>query len=200
MPLSFRQQLAITMIDKAAIGLLLLLAGLAFNRMLEGFKSEQAKALETLKTDLARELDVGRERRAAVAEFARKMSAAYQAMEWLSWQAKHNVTGFSSKDVVAYNDDMKGLFPQLVAARVVAGSLAPDHAEALATLAGRLYSWDDELSKACVAYQKATAGSEPQKNALNAIAMLHERITTDDASFVAKMVELAGSHPSRSLR
>jgi hypothetical protein len=58
MALTFNEQLTITVIDKGVIGVLVLVAGLWFNSMLEEFKTAQVKAIEELKNDLTRKLEI----------------------------------------------------------------------------------------------------------------------------------------------
>ena len=155
MALTFQEELTITIIDKAVIGLLLLAAGLWFNRMLEGFKFAQTKAIEALKSDLTRKLEIDRERRTAIADFAKKISVGYQAMEWLTWKAKHSPKIFSKLDIDAYNDDMKSSFPQIVAARVVVSAVDIDRVDVMNAIAERLYKVDGELARLCVTYADA---------------------------------------------
>ena len=143
MALTFGEQLAVTVIDKGAFGLLLVVAGFVFNKMLEKFKTEQTKLIDELKTDqtkriealksdLSKNLELDRERRAAIADFAKKVAVGYQAMAWLTWKPKNSPKSFSENDIVTYNDDMKRAFPEIVAARVVVGSIGGGVTERLA--------------------------------------------------------------------
>src|SRR3981189_2557141 len=84
MALSDSEQLQLTLLDKGLIGLLLVVAGFAFNSMLERFKSNRAKALDALRSDLTLQLEKQREQRTAIGDFARKISVGYQAMEWFT--------------------------------------------------------------------------------------------------------------------
>jgi len=51
--MTFKEQLLLTLIDKLAIGILILVAGLLFNRILERFKSKQAFSNEISKQRVA---------------------------------------------------------------------------------------------------------------------------------------------------
>lgn len=192
MALTFREQLTLTIIDKAVIGVLLLAAGLAFNKMLEGFKTAQTKAIEALKSDLTRNLEIDRERRAVIADFAKKISTGYQAMEWFTWKAKYGPKSFSNVDIAGYNDDMKSAFPQIVAAGVMASAVDIDHDGVTAAIAKQLYDLDDKLSRFCVAYADAhdAHDAEGKSRALETIGNMHEHITDADQEFVDKISKL----------
>jgi len=82
MGLTFKQQLILTLIDKAVIGRLLALAAFVFSRSLEVFKTTQSLELETFKraqnekieefkSRLATETESRRNVRLAVAEVAK---------------------------------------------------------------------------------------------------------------------------------
>jgi hypothetical protein len=188
MALTFYEQLTITVIDKAVIGLLLLGAGLAFNWMLERFKAQQTKAIEGLKSDLTSKLEKQREQRAAIADFAKKVSVGYQAMEWLTWIAKHNPKSFSELDINGYNEAMKRAFPEIVAARVVASAVDIDPDDVTAAIAEQLYLHDSDIAKLCVKYIHAP-DSERQSLALETIGNTHERLLAADHEFVDKIWE-----------
>lgn len=187
---TFREQLTITIIDKAVIGLLLLAAGLAFNSTLETFKTEQTRMIEALKSDLTRKLEIDRERRAIIADFAKKISTGYQTMEWFTWKAKYSPKSFSNGDIDGYNGDMKSSFPQIVAARVVASGVDIDRDGVMAAIAEELYELDSELSRHCVTYAEAH-DPERQSVALEAIGNMHSRIVAADAGFVDKISRFA---------
>ncbi len=69
MPLNVHDQLIVTIVDKAAIGALLLFAVFFVNRWLEKFKREQAQLLEAFKNDRSREAEHERWLQARVDDF-----------------------------------------------------------------------------------------------------------------------------------
>lgn len=197
MALTFGEQLTITIIDKGAFGLLLVVAGFVFNRMIEKLrfeqtktidelKNDQAKRIETLRSDLTKRLELDRERRTAVADFAKKVSVGYQAMSWLTWKAK-NSPQFSKKDIVTYHDDMKLAFPEIVAARVVANSLGGGVTQRLIK---KLYETDEELALRCGEYSKAR-DEHSRSAAARKIGDMHDEIDDEDEAFVNEISKLA---------
>jgi hypothetical protein len=200
MALTFGEELTITIIDKGAFGLLLVVAGFVFNKMLEKFKTEQTKTIdelkadqanriEALKSDLTRNLELDRERRTAIADFAKNVSVGYQAMAWLTWKPKNGRKSFSEKDIVEYNDDMKRAFPQIVAARVVANSLGGGVTQRLAE---QLYNLDSELAIRCGKFSEAH--DDPSRAAAaREIGDMHQRITEADEAFVNEISKLAAA-------
>jgi predicted metalloprotease with PDZ domain len=202
MPLTFNEQLTITLIDKGVIGLLLLGAGFAFNRMLEGFRTEQTKAIdsfrteqtkaiEALRSDLTLKLEKQREQRAAIADFAKKVSVGYQAMAWLTWTAKCTPQSFSSEtDIDGYNNDMKRSFPEIVGARVVASAVNVDREDVTEAIATQLYDLDDKLATLGAKYKDAP-DSQSRSAALEEIGNMHQRIIAADTEFVAKISNFA---------
>jgi hypothetical protein len=190
--MTFRQQLTITLIDKAIIGIILVIVGFTFNRMLESFKAQQMTLIETLKSQETRKNEIARERRAAIAEFAMKLSVGFHIMAWLTWKAKHEPTGFSKKDITTYDAEMRALFPQIVGTRVVVAAVASDSHTQLGQLARTLYSLDEEVAKVCVRYKGAQEGSKDADDAREAIAELYTRIIDQDKSFIQEVAAIAG--------
>lgn len=198
--MTFGQQLWITVIDKGLFALLLVVAGFVFNRMLEKFKAEQTKSIdalkadqaekiEALKSDLTTKLELGRERRTAIADFAKQISIGYQAMAWLTWKPKHTPESFSEKDVDTYNDDIKAVFPQIVAASVIANSIGGGVTERLAR---QLYKFDSDLAVLCGKYSEAR-DDQSRSAAASAIGDMHKRINDADEAFVNEISRLASA-------
>jgi hypothetical protein len=182
--MNFREQLTITLIDKAIIGIMLVVVGFAFNRMLESFKTQQSRLIETFKGEEARKNEIAKERRVAIAEFATKLSAGFQTMAWLTWKAKYEPKGFSNDDIIVYDAAMKALFPQIVGARVVVAAIAPESHAQLGQLAQDLYSRDGEVAKVCVRYKEAQDSKKDISDARETIAELHKRITEQDQQLI----------------
>jgi hypothetical protein len=192
MALSYSEQLQLTLIDKGLIGLLLVVAGFAFNSMLERFKSNQTKALDALRSDLTLQLEKQREQRTAIGDFARKISVGYQAMEWFTWTAKNDTSAFSSgTEIDTYNSEMKKVFPDIVAARVAAAAVNAGHEEAIEEISGALYGYDIELATLIAKYKNAQ-GPADRLAALKEIGETHEEIGAADRAFIERVSEIVG--------
>jgi len=192
MALSFHEQLALTLIDKLVIGVLLATAGLLFNRMLETFKADQAKTLEALKSDLTANLETRRERRASIAEFAKRISAGYHAMEWLTWWAQYDATTFSIEAIDDYNKEMKQLFPEMCAASVMANALNKNSTLATSNISDKLFDLDHKLAQLCVDYANASASDE-KSVALAKIGAMHAKLINQDKAFVSEISSVINS-------
>jgi hypothetical protein len=193
MPLSFDEQLTITLIDKGLIGILLAVTGYAFSRMLEGFRSEQARALDLLRNDLTLKLEKQREQRVAIGDFVKKISVGYQAMEWFTWTAKNNPNAFSSEtEIDTYNTEMKKVFPEIVAARVALAAVDIEHEGVIEEISRKLYSLDEELAKRIAKYKDA---QDPvrRSDALKYIGDTYGDIWSADEAFISSIAGFAGA-------
>jgi hypothetical protein len=82
--MSFRQQLIITLVDKLAIGALLIFAGYFFNRLLESFRTDQGKLLKAFEAQQTLTLDAFRSKRSFENELAKLRDA--KNLEYLERQ------------------------------------------------------------------------------------------------------------------
>src|ERR1017187_4434105 len=111
MGMSFQENLAITLIDKAVIGGLLALAAYFFNRALEKFRGtqsleleafrgtqalemarftqEQSRRIEEFKSRLLMDSESLRNVRLAVAEVSKRPATATHSICWATWPAKY---------------------------------------------------------------------------------------------------------------
>lgn len=190
--MTFREQLTITIIDKLIIAILIATVGFFFNRMLESFKTQQTTLIESFKSQETRKNEIARERRIAIAELAKKIAAAYHSMEWLTWKAVHDSTGFCSKDIDAYDNEIKSLFTQIVGTRVVAAAVAPGLNTQAGKMAQELYILDAEISFAGSQYKVAQQENKDTDVSRMAIAEVYPRIVKQRSLFVQKVSEIAG--------
>jgi hypothetical protein len=72
---SFSEQLIITLVDKLAIGALLIIAGYFLNRLLESFKTDQGKLLKAFEAQQTLTLDAFRSKRSFENELAKVRDA-----------------------------------------------------------------------------------------------------------------------------
>jgi hypothetical protein len=192
MPLSFSDQVWLALIDKLLIGIVLAIAGYAFSRMLESFKSEQARALDELRNDLTLKLEKQREQRVAIGDFVKKISVGYQAMEWFTWTAKNNPNAFSSQtEIDTYNDEMRKVFPEIVAARVALAAVDVEHEVAIKEISDTLFDLDVELAKRIAKYKDAQDPAS-QSAALKKIGDKYDDILVADEAFVKRVSGFAG--------
>src|SRR6185295_17682634 len=150
--MTFKQQLALTLIDKAVIGGFLALAAYGFNRLLvafqvmqakelESFKFSQSEKLESFKLDQNRKLESfkyaletegesSRNLRLSIAEVAKKLAAGIHSICWLCWTAKYSPEELQPEHLQSYNKEIHLLLSELVGARVVLAALhEPTHTE-----------------------------------------------------------------------
>src|SRR5437870_51009 len=110
MSLTFIEQLEITLLDKALIGGLLVLAAYFLNRSLEAFKAteslelarftqDQTRNLEEFKNRLTVEGESRRNLREAVADVAKRVAAGNHSICWLCWLAKFSPEVVKTEDL-----------------------------------------------------------------------------------------------------
>jgi hypothetical protein len=138
------------------------------------------------------------EQRAAFADFAMKIAVGYQPMEWLTWIAEFDSTAFSQADIDKYNDDMKRVFPDLVATRVVVSAAGIGRDTEIESIAGALYEFDSKIAKHLARYKSAVSDSDRQASAVRELANLHQALIDADNAFVAAVSKLVGPPPQGS--
>lgn len=191
MSLPFREQLTLTLIEKAVIGLLLLIGGFWLNSMLDRFRAQQTESIEQLKSQLVRELDVDRERRAAMADFAKTMSTGYQEMMWLTWIAKENPSEFSEPDLNAYDEKMRAYYPQLAAAQVVAVAVAPSKSTEIRAAVNEMTTLESSLTQRCNAWRQAIKSKKDADEKLKLIGDENPKIFAKHEGFLLRLESIA---------
>ena len=177
--MKFNQQLLLTLIDKAVIGGLLLFAAFIFNRLLEAFKSNQARQmelfktgqlqqLETFKNQLAIKEDASRNVRQAVADFAKKIACGIHSICWLCWAAKNSPKEINDENLNNYDKEMHLLLNELVASRVYLAALNNDMQTTLSPIVDKLYKLDSEVGLAKARYFNS------REEGLEALSKIHE--------------------------
>lgn len=190
MELNFQQQLELTLIDKAVIGGLLVLAGYVFNRSLEAFKTTQTRSLEEFratqsvhletfkleqnrrieefKSQLATETEARRNIRLAVAEVAKRVAAAAHSIAWTTWPARYSPNDFAAKNLNKYDEEIHLLLSDIVGARVVLAALSPTVHGQLSQLIDRLYGLDVDMGEV------KSLLAQDRSRGLAALSQIHE--------------------------
>lgn len=161
--MSFKDQLTLTIIDKAIIGTFLAFTAFLFNKILEAFRLNQAKELEvfkfaqvqqleTFKNQLVNKDDAAKSIRLAVADLSRKIASGIHSISWLTWSAKYNPQHFSLINLDEYDKEMHILLGDLVAAHVVLGALDSYKQKALTVIVDKFYELDANIGLAKARY------------------------------------------------
>ncbi len=215
MVLSFRDQLVITLIDKALIGGLLALAAYFFTRSLERFKGtqsleleafrgtqslemarftqEQNRKIEEFKSRLIMDSESHRNVRLAVAEVSKRLAAATHSICWATWPAKDHPKSFESL-VDKYDGEIHLLFSDLVAARVVLAALSPAVHDQMSPLIDQLYGLDVNMGEAKCLFE------EDHQRALVALAKLHTAARKLDDALLEAVTNLTFDLPPVNTR
>jgi hypothetical protein len=189
MELSLRDQLLITVTDKALIGGLLAFGAYLFSRSLEKFKAtqaleleafrasqalemsrfaqEQSRKLEELKNRLLAETESRRNIRLALAEVSRRVATASHCICWTAWPAKYSPKDFTSAYLEKYDAEIHLLLSDIVAARVALAALSPSVHSQIGQFIDRLYDLDVRMGQA-----KAVFAEDRDRGILE-IAKLH---------------------------
>lgn len=164
----FDEQLWITVVDKGLLALILLIAGLAVNWMLERLKSQ-----------LALELDGTKTRNAVVVELIKKLAAGSHLVSWLAWSGKHPGVSLSNKDFDSYQKDMRALMSELVGLQASVAAFDSPRFDLLGEHADTIYSMDEKMGEA---REKFLSGKHPQiEEAKKMLAALYdEALAFDD--------------------
>jgi len=172
------EQLINALIDKAVIGVLLVLATYKFNKLLEAFKfeqthqletfkSERAEWLETFKNQMAKKNEEAKNIRLAVADVAKKIAAGIHSIAWLCWAAKHTPNEVTEKNLRAYDEEIHLILSELVGSRVILAALDNNTHSVLSPLMDKLYQLDVQVGDAKALYATST------KEGLDALGRLH---------------------------
>lgn len=166
--MTFNQQLILTLIDKAVIGCLLVLAGFAFNRLLEAYKSNQLQQFEIFRNQLAARDDANRNVSLAIADIAKKIASGNQLICWLTWAARNCRVEITKQCFYDYEREMKALLNELVASRVHLAALDNDKQNALSPVIEKLYGLDVKVGLAKAEYLAS------EQRGLDALSDLYE--------------------------
>lgn len=184
--LTFWQQFTITLIDKAVIGGILILAAFHFNRLLETFKTEQHEWLESKKRQMAVRDEEARNIRIAVAEVAKRIAAGVHSMCWLCWAAKNNPNSFDESNLINYDQEMHQVLTNLVGDRVILAALDKNTHSHLSPLADKLYSLDAEIGLAMALWRR-----NPSEG-IKALSLFHQQASEFDDELLRCVTNLEG--------
>jgi hypothetical protein len=116
--------------------------------------------IENKKWISTREDEADRNLRLAIADFARELSTAALRVSWIAWTAENEKDrSVISKELVAYNADMRLLLPKVVAAQTVLASQDKATYDRVANLPTQLRQVDTLVANA-VENQLKSAGND----------------------------------------
>lgn len=168
--LSFNQQLAITLIDKAIIGGLLVFAVYKFNRFLETYKNQSAKSEEAERT-----------KRQALADLSKRIAAGSHIICWLCWYAKYSPTEVTLISFENYEKEMHATQTELVGLRVVLAAVDKERHSRLSHYIDRLYKMDVEVGKS------KTLFLQSRDKGLKALSEIHEKSLSFDRELLTEI-------------
>jgi len=102
--------------------------------------------LEYKKWLRAREDDLAKEARLAVAEFTRKLATAIHSIVWLAWKARFRSAEITQQDISRYDEEMHNLIPEIVGTLAVISALNKELYERMNELAVELYKLDGQMA------------------------------------------------------
>jgi chromosome condensin MukBEF ATPase and DNA-binding subunit MukB len=160
--LTFGEQLWITIIDKAIIGLLI--------AVLERFKAEQTRAIESLKTELTRQATDRSAIRTNAQQLSSKISAALHSMCWLCWFARLAPSQMSPERISQYDQEMHVFLSELAGLETALAILDEETATKISTVVKEVEQLDADVGAACIKFKDNPAES------CRDLAQLHQRI------------------------
>jgi hypothetical protein len=168
--LTFGEQLWITIIDKAIIGLLIAVVAWLLNRSLERFKAEQTRAIESLKTELTRQATDRSAIRTNAQQLSSKISAALHSMCWLCWFARLAPSQMSPERISQYDQEMHVFLSELAGLETALAILDEETATKISTVVKEVEQLDADVGAACIKFKDNPAES------CRDLAQLHQRI------------------------
>lgn len=102
--------------------------------------------LEYKKWVRAREDDLAKEARLAVADFTRKLAAATHSIVWLAWKARFRPFEVRQQDISTYDEEMHKLIPEIVGTLVVISALNKELYDRMNPLAREFYELENLMA------------------------------------------------------
>lgn len=179
--MTFAEQLWITVVDKAIIGIILAFVAIFANRALEKFKADRAIDLETFKSTSLAQQEGARGARAALAEVARLLASASHSICWITWAARFAPRTVSDEAFANYDREMHDHFSRIVAARVVLAALDNEAHERVDALARKVFELDEAVS-----VERCRFGTDAEE-ALRNLGDIHPQITSFDDKLLTEI-------------
>jgi hypothetical protein len=133
----FWEKFWLVVLDKGLLALVVLVAGLYLNKVLEAFKGKLSREQEFLKTA-----------NQAVVDLTKKLAAGSHLISWLAWNATEAEASLTDKDFTSYDKAMIAVLSELVGLQASVAALSASKFEALSKFAEQLYERDVEVGKA----------------------------------------------------
>lgn len=187
--LNFTQQLILTIVDKAIIGVLIIFAAYKFNRFLEILKSERSELLEVFKNKLNKNDESERVLRLAVADISKKIASGSHIICWLCWYARYSPREVSEDSFITYEKEMHALQTDLVGLRVVLAALDREIHTILSPFIDRLYKMDVEVGLSKTLYL------EKREEGLKMLGEIHSKSLSFDKDLLNTVTNLSRFRP-----
>ena len=111
--------------------------------------------IEKEKWHQARQDETDRAVRVAIADLGKQLASGIHAIGWLTWKAKYAPDTLATEDVIAYEKEVKTLFPNLVSAHLLVVALDRARCAIITSLVDRLLALDGEAALAGVKLKTA---------------------------------------------
>jgi len=115
--------------------------------------------LEQEKWLQARKDDIEKETRLAVAELARKMAVAVQAMLWFTSKAGNTPQKLSQEDISEYDKAIQDLLPDILSSLMVVSALDTEVSDKMSPLLYRIYEVDGQIAQASTQFETSPQSS-----------------------------------------
>jgi hypothetical protein len=140
--------------------------------------------LETERWLRGREDEREKNLRLAIAELTRRLAAGTHEVSWITWKAKHAPTELTEEDLNVYNREMKALFPDIVASRIVVNAIDKRLHTRLTPLVVSLYALDEQVALAAVLFRSSN------ERCIEALARCYEICLDLDKELLTEVTEM----------
>jgi hypothetical protein len=136
--------------NDALVSLLVAAIGLASGLLGAYVAGRQQARLEEAKWRAARQDELDKEKRIAVAELCRKIVVMVQSAQWLAWYAKHQPSRISDVDMKEYDKKTSQLLPDIMSSLVIVSALDSHKFTLMSQIVSEVIILDEKISKAMI--------------------------------------------------
>jgi hypothetical protein len=162
-----------------AIGALTGLAG-GFLAGRQQSKLEHQKWLQTQDDEYKKEV------RLAVAELTKKLATGAHTISWYTSKAKIGPSIVTENDLLAFDNAMYALYPDIVSSRIVVAALNKEIHTKMTSLVKKLYSLDGQAIKAVVTFRNS------QQDGIKELANCYDEAIRFENELIEQVTEIIG--------
>jgi len=148
------------------------------------FTARQQSKLEEQKRLRAKEDEYEKEVRLAVADLTKKLAAGTQAISWFTSKAKSEPARFTENDLLAYDNTMLSLYPDVVSSRIVVAALNKEIHAKMTPIVDKLYFLDSLVVKAAVIFRNS------QQEGIKELANCCDLISQFESELIERVTEI----------